>query len=464
MAAGENMVESPGHPAPAAKIRLPPIGFWSYARQDDDLSRGKLSGLRSLLMFELQQQHGRDQIQIFQDVRTIPHGAAWERETCAALGKATFFVPIVTPNFVQSDWCCREVTLFLEREAELQRLYPDLPRRSRIFPIQFIDIEDVDAADPAALAALQSLQWFDFRKFRHRSYDSETVREAIAELAGSMRDLLKIKVSVGDEHKSPTAAESLAEAEAAARKRQRRAEQVEAKAARLAVARETKAQAAHEAERKADARRRQEAERLRQEADEAKTEQSREAYDPAGQERQHAELDAERGRRLAGTAAASKARRARRTKTAGGAALRKPWLLLGLGLSLLLAAIIFVPLLRSPTPPAPTGSPAAAPSRGPSPSAAARPATSTAPVREFDRTWLYHRWCVDGSASNVQTIRGDAHLLVTVFSGQRRQEERVNRIAEGSIGTNVATYTLNPDRVSVTVEENGYRIQLKRCR
>jgi hypothetical protein len=189
---------------------LPPVGFWSYARQDDELSQGKLTSLRSLLMFELQQQHGRDQIQIFQDARTIPHGAAWEREIKTALGQSTFFIPIVTPNFVQSEWCCREVTLFLEREAELYKLHPGLAQRSRIFPVQFIDIEDVDPADPAALAALQSLQWFDFRRFRHRSYESEAVREAIADLAGSIRDLLKMRVSpAGDEapRRPPAAAE-----------------------------------------------------------------------------------------------------------------------------------------------------------------------------------------------------------------------------------------------------------------
>ena len=175
--------------------RLPPVGFWSYARQDDELSQGKLGSLRSMLHFELQQQIGRDQVQIFQDTTTIPHGAAWEREINKALGTVTFFIPIITPNFVQSDWCCREVSLFLRREAELLERYPDVPRRSRIFPIYFIDVEDIESVDPEAIEALQSLQWFDFRRLRHRNYDEATVREALSDFAGGMRDLIRARVS-----------------------------------------------------------------------------------------------------------------------------------------------------------------------------------------------------------------------------------------------------------------------------
>jgi hypothetical protein len=175
-------------------IRLPPVGFWSYARQDDELSQGKLSGLRAIILSELQQQHGRDQIRIFQDANTIAHGAAWEKEIRAALGASTFFIPVVTPNFIQSEWCCREVRLFLEREAELRALHPELPERSRIFPLHFIGIEDVEPADPIALEALLSLQWFDFRRLRHKSFDDFSVGEALADFAASMRDLLKGKV------------------------------------------------------------------------------------------------------------------------------------------------------------------------------------------------------------------------------------------------------------------------------
>ena len=183
-----------GSTAPGS-TRLPPIGFWSYARQDDELSFGKLSSLRSLLIHELQQQYGREPIQLFQDASTIPHGSDWEREIQKAIDLSVFFIPIITPNFIQSEWCAREVELFLEREQRLFARHPGLSERSRIFPILFIDIDDADAENPEALAALQKLQWFDFRRFRHRSYEEAAVREALSELAGTIRALLKTRLT-----------------------------------------------------------------------------------------------------------------------------------------------------------------------------------------------------------------------------------------------------------------------------
>ena len=175
-------------------LRLPPVGFWSYARQDDELSGGRLSRLRLLLAQELQQQYGREPIKLFQDMNAIAHGAAWEKEIRRAIGESTFFVPIITPNFLQSEWCSREVALFLERERELRAAYPQQAEASRIFPILFIGIEDSEPEDPDVLEALQKLQWFDFRRYRHRSFDETEVLEALANLASTMRSLLKTKI------------------------------------------------------------------------------------------------------------------------------------------------------------------------------------------------------------------------------------------------------------------------------
>ena len=187
--------------------RLPPIGFWSYSRQDDELSGGMLSRLRSLLMSEIQQQYGRERVQLFQDVSAIPHGAQWEHEIRNALGNSSFFIPIVTPNFIQSEWCATEVRVFLERERELLETYPQLPRRSLIFPLQLIDIGGVDPHDPDGLAALQERHWFDFRPFRHRSHDDEATRSALADFASSIRRVLQTKLQEAEAPSTPQAPE-----------------------------------------------------------------------------------------------------------------------------------------------------------------------------------------------------------------------------------------------------------------
>lgn len=192
-----------------AKVRMPPIGFWSYARQDDELSNGDLTQLRTQVRSALQRQFGRTPIEIFQDTSAIPHGAKWEREIRHSLFNATFFIPILTPNFLQSEWCCREVQLFLERQQQLFDTYPDLPRESRIFPILYVDVRRADTIDPAVAATLNSLQSFDFRELQYETA-APTVRKAIASFATSIRDLLLIEVD------SPPSPDEIAAAQAAA--------------------------------------------------------------------------------------------------------------------------------------------------------------------------------------------------------------------------------------------------------
>lgn len=178
---------------------LPPIGFWSYARPDDELSGGQLSRLRALIRAELQQQYGRAQIQLFQDVSAISHGSRWEGEIRRALDNSTFFIPILSPSFVQSEWCVQEFRIFQDRQQRLFDLYPDLPRTSRIFPIHYIDVMEVEGLDPAVDASLRELQWFDFREFRHSDFGGADVRRTVSSFVTSVRDLLRLRVEQAEE-------------------------------------------------------------------------------------------------------------------------------------------------------------------------------------------------------------------------------------------------------------------------
>lgn len=162
---------------------LKPTGFWSYTSQDDSSSRGRLSQLRRLLADELQGWIGRSpQVHIFQDVAAIPPGSEWEQQIHAAIEGASFFIPIVTPGFLQSEWCAREVLKFRERERLLNR--DDL-----IFPIYYLDIEDFatirerEVSDPTVLRLLRSRQWVDFRDLRHSDPTSEEVAKRISRVS-----------------------------------------------------------------------------------------------------------------------------------------------------------------------------------------------------------------------------------------------------------------------------------------
>jgi formylglycine-generating enzyme len=170
---------------------LEPTGFWSYTRDDDGVSAGRLSLLRVFLTGELRARTGRSAgVRIFQDVATIPYGAEWDREIGKALSQSSFFIPIVTPGFVQSQMCCLELIRFREHEAALGR--SDL-----IFPLHYIDTDDLDpdrtadCFDPSALRLLRARQMFDFRDMRFRDPGNELVMARIAGLAGAIRAALR---------------------------------------------------------------------------------------------------------------------------------------------------------------------------------------------------------------------------------------------------------------------------------
>jgi hypothetical protein len=91
------------------------IGFFSYSRDDDDDSRGALSELRDRIQRELRGQLGRSRntLRIWQDKEAIAPGKIWESEIKAAIEQAVFFIPIVTPTTVKSQFCQHEFESFL---------------------------------------------------------------------------------------------------------------------------------------------------------------------------------------------------------------------------------------------------------------------------------------------------------------------------------------------------------------
>ncbi len=169
---------------------LIPAGFWSYSTSDDESSRGRLSQLRALLAGELQQQLGRAKVNIFQDVEAIPPGRDWARQIDEAIEASSFLIPIVTPAFLQSEWCCKEVEMFRRREERLGA-------GGLIFPIHYIDTDYLDATDPhechdrSVLDFPRTRQWVDFRRLRIHDPDREDVALILEGLASGIRNELR---------------------------------------------------------------------------------------------------------------------------------------------------------------------------------------------------------------------------------------------------------------------------------
>jgi TIR domain/PQQ enzyme repeat len=110
-------------------------GFFSYSREDDEDSGGRLSQLRQRIQAELRGQLGRtrEDFRLFQDKTAIEHGKLWEEEIKSAIAEAVFFIPIITPTVVRSKYCKFEFNAFLAREKELGR-------NDLVFPIIYIPV------------------------------------------------------------------------------------------------------------------------------------------------------------------------------------------------------------------------------------------------------------------------------------------------------------------------------------
>jgi MFS family permease len=154
------------------------VGFFSYSREDDESYRGRLSGLRETIQHELSAQLGRTKttFRLWQDKEAIAPGRLWETEIKAAVEQSVFFIPIVTPRAINSDYCRFEFEAFLTREHELGRA--DL-----VFPILYVPVpallDEARWRDHPVLSAIAKRQYVDWQQFRHADPYTTAMREDI---------------------------------------------------------------------------------------------------------------------------------------------------------------------------------------------------------------------------------------------------------------------------------------------
>ncbi|WP_165036424.1 right-handed parallel beta-helix repeat-containing protein [Candidatus Protofrankia californiensis] len=164
-----------------------PAAFLSYAHGDDENDGGLITAFRRRLEGELRAQTGRRELQIFQDRDDIAWGQAWEDRINGSLDAVTFFVPIVTPAFVASKQCRRELTRFVDRERRLGR-------NNLILPVYWISVPVLEVPGRAVgdklVAELAARQYADWRELRFRELSDPVSRRAIAALASRVRDAL----------------------------------------------------------------------------------------------------------------------------------------------------------------------------------------------------------------------------------------------------------------------------------
>src|SRR5262245_58124964 len=273
------------------------IGFFSYSREDDEAFRGTLSALREGIQRELSAQLGRSKknFRLWQDQAAIAPGKLWEKEIKTAIDQSVFFIPIVTPRAVNSEYCKFEFETFLAREAAIGR-------NDLVFPIVYISVAALESEaswrDDPVLSTIARRQYVDWRPLRHLDAQTTVAREQIERLCQKIVEALREPWISPEERRRMADAEARkraedearrleAEAERRAEESRRRAE-VEARKRAEDEARRLEAEAERRAE---ESRRRAEVEARKRAEDEARRLEA-EAERRAEESRRRAEVEA----------------------------------------------------------------------------------------------------------------------------------------------------------------------------
>jgi parallel beta-helix repeat protein len=162
-----------------------PLAFMSYTHFDKERDNGYLTKLCENLSEEVRAQSGKD-FPIFQDRKNILWGQTWKERIQGSIQSVTFFIPIITPSFFESNNCLDELRLFLEHEVALNR-------RDLILPIYYIECPQIENGDPTGdelISAIKSRQWRVWTHLRNKSFDQSRVRDELANFAIEIRDLI----------------------------------------------------------------------------------------------------------------------------------------------------------------------------------------------------------------------------------------------------------------------------------
>ena len=161
------------------------VAFFSYTHADDEHDNGLLSNVRARLENEIRLTLGDQRIQVFQDRDDLEPGDVWEARLAKAIDEAVFLIPVITPSFFASEFCCGEFMRFWEKaQAD--------PERARIIPLYWRRHFPLEGAAPTdnepVLQAVKALQFDDWRDVRQLDITERPLRQKIEAMAEALAE------------------------------------------------------------------------------------------------------------------------------------------------------------------------------------------------------------------------------------------------------------------------------------
>jgi hypothetical protein len=143
----------------SAAAQAPQQIFISYARDDDEPppdqpdAEGFVTHLHKQLLYELRQL-GQPRPQLWRDTKRIDRGEQFERELCDAVAGSSLLVVVLSRNWIDRDWCRRELELFTKQ-------FPHEDERSLRERIVIVRKNEVDpAAHPKVLQGQEGFRLY----------------------------------------------------------------------------------------------------------------------------------------------------------------------------------------------------------------------------------------------------------------------------------------------------------------
>jgi hypothetical protein len=157
-------------------------GFWSYSHADNERDGHGLLRLGKRIQDEYSLVTG-EPLTLFVDRNDILWGDEWRRRIETALAETTFFIPVITPLYLKSHECRRELLSFVGQAQSLAAI-------ELVLPILYVDVPGLteDSTDEA-VALVAKMQYADWRKLRLSPEDSAEYRKAVNALATRLADI-----------------------------------------------------------------------------------------------------------------------------------------------------------------------------------------------------------------------------------------------------------------------------------